>query len=118
MTEDTLVAAHKHSALHEREVMKSTVCGCFYCLETFSPRDIEDWVDDETPTALCPRCGVDSVIGDASSFPVTDKAFLAAMNAYWFQRTASSGGFQVRMVGRRTKWTWLAVRDWFAGLRR
>lgn len=117
-TEGVLVAAHKHCARHEREVMESTLCGCFYCRETFPPVEIEDWLDDEPPTALCPRCGIDSVIGDASGFPVTDKAFLGAMNVYWFQRTVSSSRLYAREVNQRAKWAWLAVRDWFVGVRR
>jgi hypothetical protein len=34
-------------------------------------------------TAICPRCGIDSVIGDESGYPVT-REFLAAMKAHWF----------------------------------
>ena len=115
--ESTLIAAHKHCFRQEREVMESAICGCFYCLETFPPTEIEDWADDGPPTALCPRCGIDSVIGDASGFPVVDKAFLGDMNMYWFQRTVSSKGLYVREVRRKANWAWLAVRDWFAGLR-
>ena len=33
--------------------------------------------------ALCPSCGIDSVIGDASGFPITEE-FLVAMEARWF----------------------------------
>jgi hypothetical protein len=117
--EDALIAAHKRCAQHEREVMESSVCGCFHCLGTFQPVEIKDWVDDEPPTALCPRCGIDSVIGDASGFPVTDRAFMGAMNMYWFQRTVPSDGlFYTQKGSLKTKWAWLAVRDWFARLRR
>ena len=33
--------------------------------------------------ALCPACGIDSVLGSASGFPVTPE-FLGRMNACWF----------------------------------
>ena len=53
----------------------------------FPPAEILDWVDeDETgmgQTALCPKCGTDSVIGDRSGFPITEE-FLGKMNAHWF----------------------------------
>ena len=42
---------------------KSLKCGCYYCISRFSKQDIEQWVDDGQ-TALCPFCGIDSVIGD------------------------------------------------------
>jgi hypothetical protein len=79
--------AHRHSSNHRDEIASSTICGCFYCRSTFTPQAVTEWVDegpdDCGQTALCPRCGVDSVIGDRSGFPVTDE-FLAAMNAHWF----------------------------------
>jgi acetone carboxylase gamma subunit len=34
-------------------------------------------------TALCPYCGIDSVIGDKSGFPIT-KEFLEKMYQHWF----------------------------------
>jgi hypothetical protein len=62
--------------------MASDVCGCFYCCDVYAPQEIEQWIDEED-TALCPRCGIDSVIGSASGFPIT-KDFLGRMKRYWF----------------------------------
>lgn len=80
----TLKAAHRHCANHQREVEVSAVCACFYCCEVFSPSEIGDWLEELSGTALCPRCGIDSVIGSASGYPVADKAFLHAMRTLWF----------------------------------
>jgi hypothetical protein len=55
-------------------------CGCFYCKSIFAPSKIVEWVDDDD-TALCPFCGIDSVIGSASTFPITAE-FLNRMKAY------------------------------------
>src|SRR5207248_7161991 len=77
--------AHKHSSRHRGEIERSERCGCFYCLETFVPRDIRDWTDDGA-TAICPRCGIDSVIGSASGFSLSKK-FLRRMHSYWFERS-------------------------------
>jgi hypothetical protein len=67
--------------------MQSEICGCFYCLERFPPNAITEWIDanatGEGQTALCPRCGIDSVIGSASGFPITPE-FLKSMNRRWF----------------------------------
>src|SRR5207237_4858876 len=56
--------AHKHSTNHRDEIAASVVCGCFCCCRTFSPSQVEEWIDeidDRATTALCPFCGVDSV---------------------------------------------------------
>jgi len=73
--------AHDHSSRHRAEILASEFCGCFYCAGTFSPGEILDWTDDDQ-TALCPKCGIDSV-GSAAGFPLT-KEFLQEMHEYWF----------------------------------
>ena len=83
-----LEQAHKHSSNHRDEILRSEVCRCFYCLEMFSPSEIEEWVDEDEETeigrtAMCPKCGIDSVIGSASGFPI-QKEFLAEMEMRWF----------------------------------
>ncbi len=82
---NAIIAAHKHSSNHREEILSSEICGCFYCLEIYPPSEIQDWVDDDQ-CALCAKCGIDSVIGCTSNFPIT-KEFLKSMNEYWFQRT-------------------------------
>ncbi len=81
--DNALKEAHEHSSYHWGELYHSAVCGCFYCCETFDFNEIEDWTDKGV-TALCPECGIDAVVGEASGFPVDDIAFLHAMKRYWF----------------------------------
>jgi hypothetical protein len=80
-------AAHVHSSSHRREVSSSTTCGCFYCCSTFRPDEILDWVDEDPQglgqTARCPRCGIDSVLGDQSGYELSPD-FLSRMRAHWF----------------------------------
>ncbi len=80
-------AAHAHSTNHRSAIAESALCGCFYCCATFSPGEIVEWIDEdpdgEGQTALCPKCGVDSVICDKSGFDIS-KQFLARMRSYWF----------------------------------
>ena len=89
-----VVLAHKHSANHRHEILASHTCGCFYCLKVFGPLLIKEWIDvpeeaspgcsaDEGTTAMCPYCGIDSVIGDRSGYPI-DREFLSRMRRYWF----------------------------------
>ena len=74
--------AHLMSSDHRGEIERSQFCGCFYCKRTFGPDQIVEWVDDDS-TALCPHCGIDSVIGDASGIKLTEE-FLRDMHAVWF----------------------------------
>src|SRR5207249_281243 len=80
--ETAIRSAHEHCIRHRLEVMKSDVCGCFHCLAIYSPSRITEWVDEEQ-TALCAECGIDSVIGDRSGFPIAPE-FLAEMKRHWF----------------------------------
>jgi len=64
-------------------LQKSTVCGCFYCLKIYSPDEINEWTDSEEDTAICPHCGIDSVLGDASGYDISEE-FMSEMHGYWF----------------------------------
>ena len=79
--------AHEHCSNHRAELMASTQCGCFHCCALFSPSEILDWVDEDDSgagrTALCPKCGIDSVIGDRVGYRLSD-VFLRRMHKHWF----------------------------------
>lgn len=80
-------AAHQYSSNHRKQVVDSEVCGCFYCLKVYPPSEIVEWVDEDEnevgQTALCPYCGIDSVIGSASGVSL-DKQFFTEMYKIWF----------------------------------
>ena len=82
MFKPAYMRARDHSSNHFDELKNSDTCGCFYCLSIFPPTEIESWVDDGK-SALCPKCGIDTVIGSASGYPIT-KDFLEKMCGYWF----------------------------------
>jgi hypothetical protein len=69
-------------------------------LNIFSPSAIYDWIDEKDlplivdnvlvrldgkrdQTAMCPDCGIDSVIGSRSGYPITID-FLKRMHGRWF----------------------------------
>ena len=83
MEDCRILETHKFCSNHKNELLHDQKCGCFFCLAIFDPKEITAWVEDTEGTAICPYCGVDSVIGESSGFPVT-KAFLSKMKAYWF----------------------------------
>lgn len=74
------IAAHKHCANNRHEIIASEKCGCFHCIAVFESSEVKLWFDE---MAFCPRCGIDSVIGSASGYPLT-REFLSQMNAHWF----------------------------------
>lgn len=78
-----VLEAHKYSSNNKAQLENDELCGCFYCLEIFDPKEIKDWVGDTDGTALCPYCGIDSVIGANAGFPINEE-FLAKMREYWF----------------------------------
>ncbi|MEM9771742.1 MAG: hypothetical protein AAF889_09135 [Cyanobacteria bacterium P01_D01_bin.73] len=78
--------AHQFSIRHRSQLLESERCGCFYCRKIFEPSAIADWIDEPNSseqTALCPQCGIDSVIGDRSGFPITEE-FMRQMHRHWF----------------------------------
>ena len=80
---DKFELAYKHSINNKPQLLKDSVCGCFYCLKIFNPNIIEDWVEDTDGTALCPYCRIDSIIGESLGFPITEE-FLKQMYQRYF----------------------------------
>ena len=81
--------AHRATIYNEPEILKSTLCTCFYCGAQFNPQGEEylPWTDGtggRPHTLLCPYCGIDAVIGDSSGFPVDELEFIYACSALWF----------------------------------
>lgn len=82
-----IIEAHSQCSNHRESLSRVGRCGCFYCCAEFSPGEILDWVDPISDdmqagtTALCPKCGIDSVI---PLEPGMDGRFLQRMKAHWF----------------------------------
>jgi hypothetical protein len=84
-----VVAAHSHCIRNRAELEQSETSGCFFCLEIYPAGEVWEWIrerqeDEERLTAMCPKCGIDAVIGDASGYPVADTQFLERMKRHWF----------------------------------
>jgi len=80
--DEKLRAAHRHSMRNRSELKISQSCGCFYCEKVFSPAEIREWIDEDN-TALCPYCGIDSVLASSAGFELS-REFLKRMNEHWF----------------------------------
>ncbi|MFO7569244.1 MAG: hypothetical protein R6W75_05555 [Smithellaceae bacterium] len=68
---------------HRAIITESEFCACFHCENKFPPKDIETWVVEEN-TAMCPKCGIDAVIGSDSGLPIEDSVFLKEANVFFF----------------------------------
>ena len=84
-----LLAAHKATVYNQEQIKKSKTCTCFYCGYIFNPQEIEEleWTDLKSPkgaTLLCPMCGIDCILGDASGYPIQDPEFINACTEDWF----------------------------------
>ena len=81
-----LNAFYTHSIRNEESILKSDVCGCFHCISIFPVADVklsERVVEkDGVKTVICPICGIDSVLGDAS-VEITAE-LLEEMNEHYF----------------------------------
>ena len=75
----------EESSYKNKEILlKSTDCGCFSCVTIFPPSSIKRWIDNGE-TAMCPFCGVDAVLGDATESVTL--ARLRELKEYWFGDT-------------------------------
>ena len=83
MTQQDIKKAHRFSSNNMPELWQDKKCGCFYCLKIFDPCEITEIIEDSYGTGLCPYCGIDSLIGEYTGYPIT-KEFLDAMYDYWF----------------------------------
>lgn len=68
---------------NKEQIEQSKRCGCYCCTKIFPASKVTEYVSKEEPTAICPYCGTDSVIGDASGIPLSN-SLLKSMRMSWF----------------------------------
>ena len=76
------IAAKVRSAQHRAELEASGHCACFFCFKRFATSEIKAWVD-ANQTALCPHCGLDSVLGSGVDQRIDDR-FLRKMHQHYY----------------------------------
>jgi NAD-dependent SIR2 family protein deacetylase len=82
MTQENIKNAIKYATSNEQDLRNSDQAGCYYCKKIYLASDVTEFIEDER-TALCPKCGIDSVLPSNSSIKLTPKN-LAELNKYWF----------------------------------
>jgi len=86
---EQLKEIHRHCAAHRHLVERANICGCFHCTAVFPAAEIDIWCDDPDggltgTTAICPRCGIDSVLPDNIPGVELSPSLLSEMRHYWF----------------------------------
>ncbi len=84
-----LIDARRHSIKNWGDLSRSTICGCYHCGTIFLSNEIYQWVgldgkSADDATAICPFCGMNSVIAESAAYPLK-KDFLEYMKGYWFK---------------------------------
>ena len=81
---DRCKLSHKFCQSNEKNIEKSQKCGCFFCGRIFDKILIVEWIEDtKGKTALCPFCGIDSILPDSKV--EISKKFLKDMHRVWFK---------------------------------
>lgn len=78
----TLEDASEYSINNAAQIKQAQIAGCYYCKSIYSAVQISEYVDDGL-TALCPKCGIDSVLPDTAPFDLTVET-LARLKRIWF----------------------------------
>ena len=85
--------AHNYCNNNRSELKITNRCGCFYCCRIYHTNEIKEWIDRDK-TALCPYCGIDSVLPENDTYSLTDD-FLTTMRKYWFESVTCGDGTQI-----------------------
>ena len=80
--EAQLKKLHTYSSHNRNLVAVANKCYCFYCKTISDSLEIKDYADNGQ-TAICPKCGIDSIIPDSIEETMDEKT-IAEMNEYWF----------------------------------
>lgn len=65
---------YKHTKNNELDILQSKTCSCLFCQQNYSARKVSEWNTDKNNqmSAVCPECGMDAVVGDASGYVLDD----------------------------------------------
>lgn len=80
--EALLKKLHTYSVYNRNLIAVAGKCYCFHCKATVNGREIVRYAD-QGQTAICPKCGIDSIIPDSIDENVNEET-IAEMNEYWF----------------------------------
>ena len=83
--------------------------GCFYCLCSYPLADIKEWVGSDGESALCPHCGINSVVG------TTDEEILQALCEKGFHFLTALSQEATKQDPRAITWRYRTFQNAFRG---
>lgn len=82
MDANKLKAAIGYATANRDKLKISKYAACYYCKQIYPASEVVEFCDSET-TALCPKCGIDSVLSDQSPYEFKIEV-LEELNQFWF----------------------------------
>lgn len=82
MDKTYLKKLHQYCTNNKKLISKANKCYCFFCMKEMKSEEIVDYLSVEE-TAICPYCGIDSIIPDSINDEV-NITIIKEMNKYWF----------------------------------
>ena len=58
------------------------ICSCYYCISHFPFSQITEWTRDDEPMAICPLCGIDSVVAGEVEIDTLEEMYERWFNTY------------------------------------
>ena len=96
-TQDDWHVASETSIHNRPKIQESCFVGCYYCRNQYHASLIKEYIDEAEDTAICPMCGIDAVLPDASGLPVTEIRYLEHMHWYGFGHCKTCDETDVRI---------------------
>ncbi|MFC1639036.1 cytoplasmic protein [Patescibacteria group bacterium] len=85
LTQEQIENAGQLAVRNREQLAESDEAGCYYCRNVFPASEVSNYVieEDGTETAVCPKCGLDSVLADSAGIELSAEN-LEQLNEYWF----------------------------------
>lgn len=78
-------AIRKHSTDNQPDIVASEICGCYSCMNMFSPEEIKDYAPGYVfATAKCPVCGRKTVLPEHPDYKLT-RHLLNELRQHYFK---------------------------------
>ena len=70
---------------NKKIILSGNKAACYYCCKIFDSKEVVDFIKekDGDSTALCPRCGIDTLISDSQA--ELSPEFIKAMQQHYFK---------------------------------